>query len=228
VLAFVGSGEYLPEMETVDRFLLNHLEGSCQVVCLPTAAGTEGSERIAYWSELGVNHFRRLGAKAEAVPVINRQDAFNAELAGRVAQANFVYLSGGKPDYLLSTLEDSLVWQAILEVIHRGGILAGCSAGAMVMGQKIPGFPLLQDALNLMPGAVIIPHFNEIPGWMVSLLRVWVGWKIRLVGVPGSTALVVNGNECQVVGKAGVMVGNTRGIHQYAVGEKFTWNSFSR
>ena len=45
------------------------------MVCLPTAAGTEGSERIAYWSRLGVDHFTRLGASAEAVPVIDRASA---------------------------------------------------------------------------------------------------------------------------------------------------------
>jgi len=228
VLALVGSGEYLPETEPVDRFLLDQLEGFWQIACLPTAAGTEGAERIAYWSELGVKHFTRLGAKAEAVPVINRQDAFNGDLARRVAQANFVYLSGGKPDYLLSTLEGSPVWRAILDVVQRGGILAGCSAGAMVMGQKIPGFPLWRDALNLIHGAVVIPHFDEIPGWIGPLIRFWSGWKMRLIGVPGSTALVVDGNDCQVVGKAAVMVGNAAGMHQYAVGEKFTWNSINR
>ena len=72
-LALVGSGEYLPPMEPVDRQLLQTVPANPRVVCLPTAAGTEGPERIAYWSDLGVNHFRRLGADALAVPVIDRQ-----------------------------------------------------------------------------------------------------------------------------------------------------------
>ncbi len=56
-LALVGSGEYLPPMEPVDRLLLARLGGEARVVCLPTAAATEGAERIRYWSELGVRHF---------------------------------------------------------------------------------------------------------------------------------------------------------------------------
>ena len=99
-LALVGSGEYLPPMEPVDRWLLGRLEGEPRVVCLPTAAGTEGSERIAYWSRLGVEHFARLGARAEAVEVIDRASADDEGRAARIRAANFVYLSGGKPDYL--------------------------------------------------------------------------------------------------------------------------------
>ena len=56
-LALVGSGEYLPAMEPVDRYLLGQLAQPARVVCLPTAAGTEGEERIEYWSNLGTSIF---------------------------------------------------------------------------------------------------------------------------------------------------------------------------
>ena len=35
---------------------------------------------------------------------------------------------------LYDTLNDSRAWQAIIGVIERGGLLAGCSAGAMIQG----------------------------------------------------------------------------------------------
>ncbi len=40
-IALVGSGEYLPPMEAVDRDLIRRLEKPARVVCLPTAAGKE-------------------------------------------------------------------------------------------------------------------------------------------------------------------------------------------
>jgi hypothetical protein len=55
MLALVGSGEYLPPIEPVDRQLINRLPAPVRVVCLPTAVGTEGDERIDYWSRLGVD-----------------------------------------------------------------------------------------------------------------------------------------------------------------------------
>ncbi len=133
-LALVGSGEYLPLMEPVDRLLLARLAGEARVVCLPTAAGTEGAERIRYWSDLGVAHFAGLGARAEAVGVIDRESAHDASCVARIESANFVYLSGGKPQYLYDTLVGSPTWAAIMRVLEGGGVVAGCSAGAMICG----------------------------------------------------------------------------------------------
>ncbi len=225
MLALVGSGEYLPDMETVDRFLLDELGTAPRVVCLPTAAGSEGPQRIAYWSELGVNYFARLGASAEALPVITRQDAQNPILADRVKESNFIYLSGGRPDYLLKTLQDSLVWQAIQDVLIRGGILAGCSAGAMVLGRWIPGFPGMKPAFNLLEEAIVLPHFDEIPNWMVRLILIWVVRRGRMVGVPGFTALVVKGDACRVVGKGNVTIWDSSGKQDYTPGDLLAWST---
>ena len=57
MLALVGSGEYLPTMEPVDRQLIARLDATPSVICLPTAAGQEGKERIRYWSDLGEKNF---------------------------------------------------------------------------------------------------------------------------------------------------------------------------
>ena len=108
MLALVGSGEYLQPMQAVDRYLMRSLGEPARVACLPTAAGTEGDERIAYWSNLGVEYFEGLDAeRVEAIHVVNRASADDPGLAARIRDANFIYLSGGKPDYLLQTLIDT-------------------------------------------------------------------------------------------------------------------------
>lgn len=207
-IVMVGSGEYLEPISALDRELLSRLREPPQVVCLPTAAGTEGKERIAYWSNLGVQHFSRLGAEVEALPVINPQSANDPVLAERVAAANFIYLSGGKPAYLHHCLENSLVWTAIQQVLARGGILAGCSAGAMVLGEKFLGFPGLKSGFNLAPGMVIIPHYDEISAAMLAGLRLLIGNHLTLVGVEANTALVKNEEGYEVLGLGGVTVWN--------------------
>jgi peptidase E len=78
-----------------------------------------------------VEHFTSLGVQVEALPVIDSASANDPALAAAVDKANFVYLSGGKPDYLYRTLDGSLVWRAILSMLERGGLLAGCSAGPL-------------------------------------------------------------------------------------------------
>ena len=229
MLALVGSGEYLSPMEPVDRELLRRLPGEARVVCLPTAAGTEGDERIDYWSNLGVQHFTRLGADVEAVRVIDRTSANDPGLAGTIREANFVYLSGGKPDYLYRTMEGSLAWEAICEVLAAGGLLAGCSAGAMIMGEKFYGFPGMHAGFNFLPGATVIPHFDEMRGEMVQTVRLLTSRDLTILGVEGNTALLVDGDAGErpetgeVLGSGGVTVWNRVEKRRFTQGETATW-----
>lgn len=224
MLALVGSGEYLPDMIPVDQVLLSALGKHPQVVCLPTAAGTEGQERIHYWSDLGVNYFNRLGASAQSVPVVTRQDAQNMDMAEQVRRAELVYLSGGHPDYLLKVLDNSRVWLAIQDVMKRGGILAGCSAGAMVMGARIPGFPRSKPAFNLLPkAALIVPHFDEVPKWLVPIARLLTDSSLQLVGIPGNTALFVQGAQGKVLGTGDIVVWKGNGRCKFKPAEVLEW-----
>jgi cyanophycinase len=224
MLALVGSGEYLTPMEPVDRELIERLAEPAQVVCLPTAAGQEGEERIAYWSSLGVRHFSRLGAQVETLPVIDRAGALEARWAERILEANFVYLSGGRPDYLHKTLKETPVWQAILAVHQRGGVVAGCSAGAMIMGARLLGFPGLQPAFELIPNTVIVPHFDELPAAFVKTVHFLAARDKSVIGIEGNTALVIDGEQREVLGSGGVTIWNHRQRARFVEGQKIDWS----
>ena len=223
MLALVGSGEYLPPMETVDRYLLGKLKTQAHVICLPTAAGTEGDERISYWSELGKAHFSKLGVDVDALPVIDEPSANLAEYAERIRHANFIYLSGGKPDYLYRTLASSQVWVAIMEVLNRGGVVAGCSAGAMIMGERIPGFPHWKPTFGLVRGAIIMPHFDEIPSAITNTLHMLIQDQQTLLGIEGNTALVGENNDWQVIGSGCVVMWNQSKKQRYTQGQQVRW-----
>lgn len=224
-LALTGSGEYLPQMEPVDRYLLDRLDEPARVVCLPTAAGTESDRSIAYWSDLGVKHFSGLGADAHSLRVIDRASAQDAGLANEVRSANFVYLSGGKPLYLYDTLNGSAVWQAITQVLESGGVVAGCSAGAMIWGERAT--PLSGDkGFGYLRGAFVIPHFDEWgSGWMMGAARQLLAAKLTMLGIEGYTALVHLRDEdrYQVVGTGGVTVWNGEQKRRHTDGETVSW-----
>ncbi len=222
-LALVGSGEYLPPIEALDRALLGCLTEAARVVCLPTAAGTEGEERVRYWCDLGVAHFTRLGVeRVEALAVTDRASAADEALAERVRQANFVYLSGGKPHYLYMSLEGTPVFQAIEAVLNNDGVVAGCSAGAMIFGQDIPGSPFpwsWQPGFGYLPGSIILPHFDELPKAILAGFMPFTA-KLTIIGVEGNTALVCTQAGCSVAGSGGVTLirGNER--VRYLAGEE--------
>jgi cyanophycinase len=191
------------------------------VICLPTAAGTEGAERIAYWSNLGSGHFKRLGAgQVEALPVIDRTSAGSDAFARRIRAANFVYLSGGTPDYLLNTLNDTPVWQAIVSVLERGGVVAGCSAGAMIFGARTVTkfFTGTQKAFDFLENAFIIPHFDEMPGLISRLVPALVK-DMTMVGIEGNTALVCTNQDLRIEGCGGVTIGRSATRTRYTAGK---------
>jgi len=130
-VALVGSGEYLDVMLDVDRSLL--ADRPQRAVFLATAAAEEGEASVRRWLDLGTRHFERLGVEPVPLPVLTREDAAREDLAALVAGAGLVYLSGGNPGYLASTLRGTLVWTAIAAAWRSGTALAGCSTGACAL-----------------------------------------------------------------------------------------------
>ena len=131
-LALVGGDEFRSGCESMDTAILATTGKSSPVVLIvPTAAAFENPARAA---ENGVRHFRSLGADAGPLMVLNHDDAMDAGMAAEVESADLVYLTGGNPAHLLDSLRDSLLLDAIRNRLEDGGILAGSSAGAMVMG----------------------------------------------------------------------------------------------
>lgn len=220
-VALVGSGEFLPPIDDLDRGLLARLADPPRAVILPTASAPDGPGVPERWARQGIEHFTRLGATSSAVMVRTRADAESADLAAEIATANLVYLSGGKPQYLYDTLRDTACWRAIAGVFAAGGVIAGCSAGAMALGARMVAWPRLwqtQPALGLAPGLVVIPHFDEMPGWMAGAVRRLPrdGW---VVGVEGSTALVGNAGTWRVEGRGRVTVFGDGTPRVYEAGE---------
>ena len=220
-VALVGAGEYLPAMEPVDRRMLDRLDGPARVVVLPTAAAPDGPGVPERWAQQGVEHFTRLGAAVAPVMLLTRADAHRPPLVEQIARANFVYLSGGSPRYLRETLQGTPAWRAIQGVHAAGGIVAGCSAGAMVLGGTMvdgPGWAGTRPGLGLVPGILVIPHFDELAGRVSSLIeRLPPG--VTLAGIDGLTALVVRRGEYRVWGRGGVTVITPRGQTRYTVGQ---------
>lgn len=221
-LALVGSGEFLPAIEPLDKLLLERLSGPARVAVLPTASAPDGPGVPERWAQMGVDHFTRLGAEVSPVLLLTREHAESEALAEKIAAANFVYLSGGKPQYLVDTLRDTPCWQAIAGVFAAGGVVAGCSAGAMALAERMVDFPRLWrtlPALGLAPGMAVIPHFDELPGLFTNLGRLATR-EISVVGVPGSSGLVGSGHSWTAQGRSGITVFTSQGKKVYPTGEQ--------
>jgi cyanophycinase len=229
LVALVGSGEYLDVMNDIDRRLLAESgKLKARVVCLPTAAGLEGTESVDRWSRMGVEHFRRLGAHVEALPIIDRASADDSKWAERVESADLIYVSGGNPLYLCRTLIDTRTWAAVESAWARGAVFAGCSAGAMILGVGVPDVQspelTVYPAFNRISNAFILPHFNRLedfrPG-ATELIRSWLADGQYALGIDEDTALVGRiGDEWEVMGAAGASLLTRRHTTRYAAGNR--------
>lgn len=233
LIALLGSGEYLPVMNDVDKYLLAHCGAdghTPRVVCLPTAAGQEGDASVNRWMKMGVDHFTSLGAEVQGVPVTDKETANDVNHAEAVNEADLVYFSGGDPVYLYQTMKDSLVWRAAQKVWERGGAYAGCSAGAMILAREVPDFRMLGSrtipVFGLVSAAFIMPHFDAIPIFfkpLVTMSRKRLHENEVMVGIDENTAIVGKADEpWTVMGEAKAHVFTRNDTKSYAAGETFT------
>lgn len=201
-VALLGSGEYTSAMAETDRLLLAAL-GAAQprVALIPAASGLEPGmpER---WNRMGVQHFADLGAVPLPLALVSRDDAQSAAVIDQLRNADLFYFSGGNPEYLVETLRDTPAWEAITARLAGGGGIAGCSAGAMMMstytlrvrsvaaGQP----PHWIEALNIVPGLVVMPHFDRMVGYVgretFQTIVAAVPPGVQLVGIDEDTALI--------------------------------------
>ena len=209
-IALVGSGEFLPQMEAVDRFLLDGR--APRAAFLPTAAGEEGQRSVKRWLDLGTAHYRRLGVEPIPVPVVTPADANDPAMVALLSGAGLVYLSGGNPGYLANTLRGSLVWDAIVAHWRQGGAVAGCSAGAGALSTQAPDVRSAirsTAGLGLVPNLAVIPHFDAMARWDPSFaarMREVSAESVQIVGIDEDTALVGGLQEWSVMGRQSVHI----------------------
>jgi len=222
-LALVGSGEYLEAMASLEASLLG---GGTRYVQIPLAAGLESDERYEYWIELGRTQAARLGATAVTIRARTRADALDPALAAQVVGADLIYLSGGDPRHLAESLRATPLWEAIVEAWRRGASLAGCSAGAMILGSVMGRLraPHAEPwrGLGVLPGVAILPHFDRVRTWLGDRVRPVPGAALT-VGIDELTALVGSSRSMEPWGQGGCWIVRSTGLERLVGPLQLSW-----
>ena len=229
-VALIGAGEFLPAMAEFDLGLLA-ATGRIRprVVILPTASYPDGEVVFQRWATMGVAHFSGLGAEVEPVLVRDRADAEDGAGAQAVGEADLVYLSGGRPSYLMSVLTGSELGRALALAHERGAVLAGCSAGAMALTghafdfrfRVMPWLLRWHAGLDIVPGASVLPHYDAWPEPLSALIALQAPRGSVVLGIDDGTAVVGRDGSWQVHGRSRVTVWHGRRRDRYRAGETF-------
>jgi cyanophycinase len=223
-LVLQGGSEFGGQMRISDRRALELAGGrDAPVTIVPAAAAPDGNHHRA--GQNGQSWFQMLGARNVAVaPLVDGQSADNPEIASSLRQSRLIYLLGGFPAYLAGVLQGTRSWQAIREALKEGAIVAGSSAGAMVLGDFFynPEKQRITKGLGLLRATSIIPHFN-------SFGRSWVGRlqkelpSVSLIGIDEETGMINDGPAgiWTVYGGGAVVIYRDHQAERYGSGERF-------
>jgi len=186
-LALVGGDEWSPGCD-FDAELLA-ASGGADVLVLPTAAAYEHPDKAV---ENARSWFATLGGTARGLMVLARGDAEDEDNAAAVRASRFVYLGGGSPLHLRSVLKSSLVWEALLEAWRAGAVVAGSSAGAMVLTDPMvdPRGGALTVGLGMVEQLAVIPHFGHENAEKVHRSIALAAPGLPVIGLPERTALI--------------------------------------
>ena len=215
-------------MVELDRELLATIgRDRPRVVVIPTASAPEGDAVFRRWADMGVAHFEALGAEVEPVLARDTEEGDDEAAIQAIGEADLIYLSGGSPSYLLDVLTDSRLGWALADAHDRGAVIAGCSAGAMVLGGRLARlrrrmlpWPLRwSDALGLVPGVAVLPHYDAWPEPLTALMALQAPSGIDVVGIDENTALVGRDGSWQVHGPGRVTVWQGRRRVRYRRGD---------
>jgi cyanophycinase len=207
-LVIVGGGG-MPK-EVTEKFI--ELAGGPEslIIVLPTAAGdtiadTAGETRF----------FERSGAKnVKALTARTRREVESAEFAAALAETKGLWFGGGRQWRFVDAYAGTKAEELFRDVLRRGGVIGGSSAGASIQAQyMVRGSPLgntdmmaegYERGLGFLPGAAVDQHFTQ-RGRMPDMTLVMRRYpQILGIGIDEATAIIVRGQTAEVMGRNNV------------------------
>jgi cyanophycinase len=223
-LLLEGGAEFSGQMSAPDLRAIELAGGFDAPICIiPAAAAPDNNHKRAGGN--GVRWFKNLGAKnVVSLDVIDSKSANNPALAASIRTSRLIYLLGGFPRHLAKTLAGSACWRATLDVYEEGGVIAGSSAGAMVLCEHYYD-PYEEKrvlrGLNLIPNACVLPHHNNFGrSWAAQLAELLP--DSVLIGIDESTGVIRSGGEWEAQGAGGVTLYRAGAVVRYGRGERFS------
>ncbi len=201
-LLLEGGAEFGGRMSEPDLRAIKLAGGFEVPICIiPTAAAPDHNHKRA--GSNGVRWFKSLGARnVFTADVIDSTSANDISLAASIRTSRLIYLLGGFPRHLGETLAKSACWQAALDAYEQGAVIAGSSAGAMVLCEHYydPYEKKLLRELNLIPDACVLPHHNNFGKTWANQLGQLLP-KAVLIGIDEQTGMINDGDgEWRVYG----------------------------
>lgn len=199
------------------------------VIILPMSSSdpeASGERHVEEFTGYGLTNVHSIIFTEDNPPVASQLDSLR--------QAGMVYIPGGSQRRFMNTVRDTEVIDALYDLHHGGTLIGGTSAGAAVMSDKmITGTELradeyyatfrrlehnnieIESGIGFLDSALIDQHFV----WRARNNRLLTGIlefpHLLGIGIDESTAILVRGDQAEVVGESQVLVYRNPDESQY-------------
>jgi cyanophycinase len=204
---FIHGGGEMPA-HVLKRFIDLAGGPDAPIVVLPIAAeGTlpeDTSRDMRALMRGGATNVKSLRAR-------DKSEVESPEFAAALKEARGVWFNGGRQWRFVDAYLGTQAEQLFRDVLRRGGVIGGSSAGASIQSQYMPrGSPLgniemmaegYERGLGFLPGAAVDQHFTQRKRHadMTRLMRRYR--QILGIGLDEGTAIVVRGSIAEIIGR---------------------------
>ena len=227
-LVVVGGGS-LEGTGVLERFIQLAGGPGASFVIVPTAGGNrnpDGSlhaypeaDVIAPWLKRGLTNVRMLHTHD---PKVADTEAFAAVLR----TANAVWFNGGRQWNIVDSYMHTLTYREFHNVLARGGVIGGSSAGATIQGDylvrgAVAGPQIMmtpekehERGFNFLRRTAIDQHINTRSRWDDLIPVIQKMPDLLGIGLSEGTAIIVTGDRFEVVGKWKVAIHDNTRLYQ--------------
>jgi cyanophycinase len=166
---------------------------------------------IAAWLKRGLKHVKMLHTND---PKVADTEAFVKDLR----EANAVWFDGGRQWNIVDSYVNTLTLKEFHKVLERGGVIGGSSAGATIQGDYLVrgdtsgSTVVMTEEVNHQHGfaflrrSAIDQHINARNRWdhLIPVIQKYP--NLLGIGLSEGTAIIVTGDQFEVMGKWKVAV----------------------
>jgi cyanophycinase len=149
---------------------------------------------------------------------IHTRDKVKADAPENIAlmrKAKGIFFGGGDQDLIAAAYGNTQLYQEMLALLDRGGVIMGTSAGATIMGALLVGGDARKDLTKNFPFQPAFSFIQNVDldqhvlvrNRQFDLIPVIEKYPTHLgVGIDESTAIIVEGHQFKVWGNSYVMI----------------------
>ncbi len=209
-LVIVGGG--MRDLSILQEFA--ELAGGldARIVVIPTAGGAEHYDE--YWQ--GLAQFRAAGlSNLQLIHTYDRDEADTREFAQAIHDAQGVWFPGGRQWRLADSYLHTEVHDALIELLNRGGVIGGSSAGATILGSYLARGDTAsntimmgdhEEGFGFIENIAIDQHLLRRNRQFDLLEIIAAKPELLGIGLDEDTAIVVRNSRFRVIGKSYVVI----------------------